>query len=155
MFRAEQLHLLICRYLEKIHGSDNENIDQAIISLTNLLELPQSEANIEMILLKEFKTIFPHRAAYVGDKAMDDFIQTARDRSAEYSLPPVAGAALLVILMSMFGYGCTQDKLYPWISKILLDEKVQDPLARLERLQRKALIWLKELLKAGQLEQLT
>ena len=135
MFRAEQIHILLNTYLEKVHGVKNQNINQALLSLIHLLEspFPQSKENFDVAIIKEFKAIFPQRAAYVGDDALDEFIQIARGQAADFNLPPVSGTALMVVLMSAFGSGRTNDKPYPWISKTLIAEKVQDTHTRVER----------------------
>lgn len=154
MFRAEQLHLLTSQYLKKVHGPNNMNIDQAMISVINILQapLPQTKSHLETNILNEFKNIFPQRADYIGDEILKAFIQRAGELAPKLQLSPVSGHILLVMLMSIFGYGCTQDKLYPWISKTLLNNKIKDPQVRTERLQRKMVIWLAEVLKKEQLE---
>ena len=59
---------------------------------------------------------------------------------------PVRGEALMVTLMFAFGHGCMGDPLYPWIGRTLKDEKIVDPAARAERLEKKALTWLDHVL---------
>jgi len=44
--------------------------------------------------------------------------------------------------MFAFGHGCTNDLLYPWISRTLQDERIADPEARAARLEQKAITWL-------------
>jgi hypothetical protein len=48
----------------------------------------------------------------------------------------------MVVLMFAFGHGCSNDLLYPWISRTLTDERIIEPAAREERLEKKATTWL-------------
>jgi hypothetical protein len=48
--------------------------------------------------------------------------------------------------MFAFGHGCTHDPLYPWIARTLKDERIKDPAARAERLEKKAITWLDHVL---------
>ena len=52
----------------------------------------------------------------------------------------------MVALMIAFGHGCTEDPLYPWIARTLKDERITDATERAERLERKAVTWLKHVL---------
>jgi hypothetical protein len=54
--------------------------------------------------------------------------------------------ALVVILMLAFGHGCGTDPFYPWIARTLRDERLTDPVARAERLEKRALTWLDRVL---------
>ena len=56
------------------------------------------------------------------------------------------GEALVVVLMFAFGHGCTDDPLYPWISRTLKDERIVGPAARVERLEKKSITWLEHVL---------
>jgi len=44
--------------------------------------------------------------------------------------------------MFSFGHGCTDDPLYPWISRTLHDERIVNSEARAARLEKKAVTWL-------------
>ena len=57
---------------------------------------------------------------------------------------------MVVVLMFAFGHGCTDDPLYPWISRTLKNERIVDPAARAGRLEKKAVTWLEHVLARPQ-----
>ena len=88
---------------------------------------------------------FPQKAAHVGEAALKALIQEGRTEARNHRLP-IRGEALLATLKYGFGHGCTDDPLYPWILQTLKDEKITDPPARAERLEKKAMTWLETVL---------
>ena len=48
--------------------------------------------------------------------------------------------------MYSFGHGFAKDPLYPWISSTLNDDRIVDAAAREERLEKKAINWLDNVL---------
>jgi hypothetical protein len=144
MVRAEQIHLGYLEYLDKVSGPDAINVRNALKDLSAFArkELTFSRDNFAYGLLTEMNQIFPKKVAYVGEPGLQDLIREATVEAARYRFPAVRHVALLAVLMFAFGHGCTNDPLYPWISRTLVDQKIITPVARAARLERKALTWL-------------
>ena len=90
--------------------------------------------------------IFPQKAAYLGNEALQALIHRGNTIAQQARFPSARAYTLMVALMYAFGHGCTNDPLYPWIVNTLTDEKIIDPAARADRLERKALTWLNHVL---------
>ena len=97
-------------------------------------------------MLQEMTRAFPQKAAYVGEEGLLALIQEGRTEARKYGFSTVRGEAMMVVLMFAFGHGCTDDPLYPWISRTLKDERIKDPAARAKRLEKKAVTWLDHVL---------
>jgi hypothetical protein len=63
-----------------------------------------------------------------------------------YGFTTVRQQVLIVTLKFAFGHGCTDDPLYPWISRTLQDRKIKSPQARAARLEKKAVTWLEHVI---------
>jgi hypothetical protein len=144
MVRAEKIHLGYLEYLEKVSGPDAIDVRKALKDLSVFARKPLtfSSDNLESGLLSEMTQIFPQKVRYVGETGLQALIREATDEAAGYRFFATRHVALLVVLMFAFGRGCTDDPLYPWISRTLVDQKITDPVLRAERLERKALTWL-------------
>jgi hypothetical protein len=144
MLRAEKIHLGYLEYLEKVSGPDAINVRKALKDLSVFARKPLtfSSDNFESALLSEMTQIFPQKVLYVGEPALQALIREGKAETARYQFPASRHTALLVVLMFAFGHGCTDDPLYPWISRTLLDQKITGPAVRAERLERKASTWL-------------
>ena len=148
MQRAERLFEMILDYQDNVSGLDAVNVRKALEALSvaarQPLSLSSNDFDVEM--LREMHRAFPQKAAYVGDEQLTTLILEGRAEARKYGFPAVRGEALVGILMFAFGHGCTDDPLYPWISRTLNDERLADPAVRANRLERRALTWLDRVL---------
>jgi len=143
MDRAEQIHQGFLDYLERVSGPGAENVHKALKDLLAFARTPVTFSNdFASDLLREMRRIFPQKAAYVGEPGLRALIDEAIDEARQYHFPTNRETALLAVLKYGFGHGCTDDPLYPWISRTLRDEKIKDPAARAARLEKKSLTWL-------------
>ena len=143
MQRAEQIHEGYLDYFETVSGPDAENVHTALKDLLAFARTPVTFSNdFASDILQEMNRIFPQKAAYVGEPGVRALIDEAIKEAQQYHFPTIRETALLVILKFGFGHGCTDDPLYPWISRTLRDEKIVDPVARAARLEKKAITWL-------------
>lgn len=144
MQRAERLYEKTLDYQEKVSGPDAANTRKALKDLSVLARqsLPFSANDFVASLLQEMSRVFPQKAAYIGEEGLQALIREGSAEARRYRFPAIRGEALLVVLMFAFGHGCTDDPLYPWIARTLQDDKITDPVARAERLERKAVTWL-------------
>jgi hypothetical protein len=93
-------------------------------------------------MIQEMNRIFPQKTAYVGETNLRALISEGLEEAGRHGFLDVRSQALMVILKYAFGHGCTDDPLYPWISRTLKDEKIIDSAARAARLEKKAITWL-------------
>jgi hypothetical protein len=148
MERAEQIYEGLMDYQEKVFGPDAVNVRKALRELSRLAQQPEAFSfdPFETGMLQEMGRAFPQKAAYVGEAGLRALIHEGRAEARKYRFPLVRAEGLVVVLMFAFGHGCTDDPLYPWISRTLMDEKIIDPAARAKRLEKKALTWLDHVL---------
>lgn len=156
MQRAEQIHKGHLDYHENVNGEEAVNVYNALRSLRLFAQMPikfSSEYFFEG-MRQEMHNIFPQKADYVGEEALTALINEGRTEAQKYAFS-LRGQALMVALMHAFGHGCTDDPLYPWISRTLKDERIIDSAAREDYLERKALVWLKHVLAGNKKEDRT
>ncbi len=157
MQRAEQLHQGVLHYQKKVSGQDNINVHDALKAVSIFAGKPVtiSTNNFENEMHKELVHAFPQKAAYVGQSKLNRLIMKGNTEAQKYGFSTVRGRAMMVILMFSFGYGCTNDPLYPWISRTLYDERINDSGIRAKRLEKRAVTWLNAVLfrvqKGGQI----
>ena len=148
MSKAEQLHEQTEGYLERVSGRNNANTRFFWEKLRSLPDKPLKWTvdSFDATVTGVVAELFPEKVAFVGEEGINELIRMARQAAREFGFATLGADALLVILMFAFGRGCADDPLYPWIGRTLRDERIVDQAARLERLERKALAWLEQVL---------
>lgn len=148
MQRAEQIYQGIIDYQKKVSGPDAANTRKALGALSIFGRMPLTFSSNDFVsgMLQEMADAFPQKVAYIGNEALTALIDEGRAEARRYRFPTARGEALLVVLMFAFGHGCTNDPLYPWIARTLKDERIVDPAARAQRLEKKALTWLEHVI---------
>jgi len=151
MLRAEQLYEKSLDYEEKVAGPHAANTYKALKGLSVLAQSPFVLSTQDYIagMLMEMARIFPQKADYVGEAGLRAIVNEGSGEARKYQFPTLRGHAVMTVLMFAFGHGCTNDPLYPWISRTLADRKITDAGARAERLEKKALTWLAHVLAAS------
>ena len=154
MRRAERMHEESLEYLELVGGPGAINVHRALKRLSVFAKLPFRSASTDPVadLLREMDDMFPEKVAYVGRDKLTALIEIGRVEAKRYGFGTVRSEALIVVLMFAFGHGCTNDPLYPWISGTLQDDRIVDPVARAERLERKAVTWLDHVITGNEME---
>jgi hypothetical protein len=141
--RAEAIHDAFQQYHDRVSGPAAQNVHKALNDLLVLARTPLTFTNgLVDVLLREMTRIFPQKAAYVGEDALRAIIEQALVQAAEYRFETERQQGLLAVLKFGFGHGCTDDPLYPWISRTLKDPRIVGPAARAARLEKKAIVWL-------------
>ena len=148
MQRAEQIHKEVVDFLQKVSGPNDINVQKALAALASFARKPITFSANDIVtgMLQEMTHAFPQKAAYIGKEALTTLIQEGRNEAQKYAFDTVRGEALVIVLMYAFGHGCTEDPLYPWISRTLSDERIITPAALAERMERKAVTWLDHVL---------
>jgi DNA-directed RNA polymerase subunit F len=148
MARAERLFEITLDYQEKVSGPDAANTRKALKELSLLAQEPLTAKTDDVVptMRQEIIRIFPQKVVYIGESALMALIYEGIIEARRYGFSMARGQALVVALMFAFGHGCTDDRLYPWISRTLKDERIVEPAARAERLEKKAVTWLEHVL---------
>ena len=151
MQRADQLCDTVIDYQKKVSGPQATNSRRALTELLVFARKPVtfSSDDFSAGMRREMHHVFPQKAAYIGEEGMTALIRKGRDEARILRFP-VRGEAVMVTLMFAFGHGCPADPLYPWIQRTLQDEKIIEPAARAERLEKKAVTWLEHVLASPQ-----
>lgn len=148
MQRAEQIHKGFLDYLEKVSGPGAVNVHNALKNLSIFAQMPIRFSANDFVadVLQEMSNFFPQKEAYVGKQGVTALIHEGRTEARKYGFPTIRGEVLMVVLMFAFGHGCTNDPLYPWISRTLRDDRIIDPATRAARLEKKSLTWLEHVI---------
>lgn len=148
MERSEQIHQWVLDFQETAYGPQAANVRKALEALLDMSRKPVTFTEDDFVrgMFQEMKQIFPQKAAYVGAEALKTLILAARTEARKHRFPSPRGETLMASLKFAFGHGCTDDPLYPWISRTLADELITDPVVRAERLEKKAVTWLEHVL---------
>ena len=143
MTRADQIYEGVVDYHAKVAGENNVNVRKSLEALSVFARKPVSFSSHDFVteMLQHMTRIFPQKSAYVGKEALTKLIHEGRTEAQKYGFTTPHAEALIVVLMFAFGHGCTDDPLYPWISRTLNDEKIIDPATRAERLEKQAVTW--------------
>jgi hypothetical protein len=137
MQRAHQIHELCQANLDEVSGPDAANVKKALSDLLTFARMPIAFSNDFVAdMLQEMNRVFPKKAAYVGEAGLRALIDEGIAEARQYRFETDRQRALLVVLKFSFGHGCTDDPLYPWISRTLRDERIVDPAARAARLEK-------------------
>jgi hypothetical protein len=144
MVRAQQMHEGYLDYLNKVSGPGAVNVQNALKEMLIIARRPDSYLSNDLVdrMLLEMHRVFPQKTAYVGEPNLQALISEGLSEADRYGFSSARSRALIVILKYAFGHGCTDDPLYPWISRTLKDERIVDSAARAARLEKKAIIWL-------------
>ena len=146
--RTDWLRDRMTVYLDEVVGEDNEHSIAALRRL-NALDLQAQAANTSLTtedILKTMASIYPEKAAFVGNDELRKLIRRSSDEATLYSLPSSGGTATLAGLKLALGHGICEDPLYPWIAATLTDHRIKEGKARLERLLRKMRLYLNHVL---------
>jgi hypothetical protein len=148
MQRAQRIHEGQVDYVAKVSGPGAANVRQALRDLSAFARMPIMfpADGFEAGMLRAMAHIFPRKAAYIGEAGLTALIHEGVAEARKYRFSIVRQDTLIVVLMFAFGHGCTNDPLYPWISRTLQDGRIVDPAARADRLERKAMTWLDHVL---------
>ncbi len=147
MYKAGRLEYLANEYVRRIQGPDGAHAQQALYRLETLTardDLGFRRPNLQRDILFAMDTVFPSKLEAIGIAAGREIIDRAETLAwAVYGEDNPRAVAVMSILMFSFGAHCGEDPVYPWIGATLRDPKIADSRTRADRLERRAIIWLK------------
>lgn len=147
--RAVDVFDAIDRYQVATRGRNNELAIAALRRLEPFLNALDSLSadTLESRVLELVDRIHPEKATYVGRDRLLRLVAVAREQAVGHGVATGPGIGLLAGLMFALGLGVVTDPLYPWVGGTLATPPEQDAALRIERLRRKARIYLATTLK--------
>ncbi len=154
MQRAERLHAATLEYRRKVAGPDDAYTLRALKNIRAFAcqTLTFGREDLAAAMRRELVFLYPEKAAFVGDEGLSALILKGRDGARVQGFNTPRGMALVILLMFSFGHGCGADPLYPWIARTLRDETLSDVEEKAKRLEKKALIWLDQVVLSAEQE---
>ncbi len=148
MRRADLLYEKTLDYREKVAGPDDAYTLEAYrkIAIRDQQPLNISSEDLAYTMQREIERLYPQKAAYVGEAGLEALILEGIKEARLHGFSAARGVMVIIMLMLALGHGCTDDPLYPWIARTLKNEAITDPEARAGRLEKRALIWLDNVL---------
>jgi hypothetical protein len=145
MFRAEHLYDSARKYLSVVAGPENAYAKRAldVIIADRARNLFCCGLSYKTHLISYLGFIYPEKAVYAGEPALDTLIGMAESEARGHSLDSNAGIVLFTGLMFAFGCGFASDPRFSWISAMLANPSIIGPRERIERLLTKTLAYLK------------
>jgi len=151
MERAEELHIKVKDYLEKVDGEDNVHTLKALEDLSSRLKqrIEFQHDNFDRDTLRLMKEIHPRKVAETGEEPILQLIADAKTKAGElYGFEEARSLGLMAVLMFAFGHRCDNDPLLPWISRTLSQTGQVDEAETVAKdLERRAVIWLDAVLR--------
>lgn len=143
MQRAESLYEKTMDYRQKVAGPEDayalDALKKVAVFARQPLNIPAD--NFIPAMLREIECIYPQKAVYVGKTGLEALIRKGVSGAQRQQFMTARGMSLVVVLMLVLGHGCGKDPLCSWIAEILQNEMTIDSETRIERLEKKMLIW--------------
>ncbi len=148
--RADWLHDRLMTYLEVTSGPSDEFAREALRRVaTEPLHSPSEDPEqMEEFAIAKMQECYPQKWEYVGESALRQLIQRARQVAGELDIGCGEGVLLLTALMYFLGHGITNDPYHPWVGSTLKKETGRDVGSRIERLNTRARSYLARALES-------
>jgi hypothetical protein len=147
--RAETLYRASLIAIEDIHGPDAIFTKNGLKSLSIWARNPTpfQEADLRVYVIHEMAQLHPQKAAHGGRQGLSGLYDQAAVICDASGVNSNRARVLMSALAFAFGAGCATDAIYGWIGETLADQRIVDPEARFQRLEKKAIIWLDAVVK--------
>ncbi|MFV1984101.1 MAG: hypothetical protein ACC657_11225 [Thiohalomonadales bacterium] len=144
---ASKLCAIKEEYTKQVNGSNNENFNNAIKVLNKTLNIPITSTtyNFDKMIVQELTNLFPEKIHYIGKNQFSNFIQLSYSKINKHGLSSHTNKLLLVKLMFLFGHGCLNGPLYPWLVKIRDNNKGDISSTRINQIDNEILTFIKNL----------
>jgi hypothetical protein len=137
MARAELVYQQAIGFYDSVLGPDYRHELAAIRRLReeHFGGLPDRPDAFRAEVLLRLRTLYPERAVYVGQAALELLLTHAARLAQQHSLGTMAGVALVMALVFAFGHRCDIDPAYPWIAQSLSRTKTIAPEQRVPQIR--------------------
>jgi hypothetical protein len=145
MARADLLQQQAVRFYDSVLGTDYQYEHAAIrrVREEDLEGFPERADEFAAAALLRLRTVYPEKAAYVGQAPLEILLAQAARLAHEHSLGIVPGVALVMAMGFALGYRCDIDPQFPWIAQSLAQTKTLYPMQRVSQIRRDFLDFLR------------
>ena len=142
--RARRLFEQLLDYRSHVGGPNDTFALNALkrLAARARASLPEGDNDIVESIYSFVASIYPEKAAYLGDARMRAVIHHGIATARRLGFSSRRAELLVVVLAFVFGHENARDPVYPWIAATLEDPLIVDVEARARRLEKKALTWL-------------
>ncbi|MDC0741364.1 hypothetical protein [Polyangium mundeleinium] len=98
--------------------------------------------DLETTLPPWIASIHPQKAAFLGSGALAALVREGLDKARVLASSTDREVAFIVVFMLMFGHGCIDDPLHPWIGRALSNDGITESIGRAKRLEQGLSAWL-------------
>jgi len=122
--KARFVFAAIREYMDAALGESNEHGLAALTRLRDAHDLwesapPGTEADFEADIVAHMRAIFPQKCASVPAPSLTALLREAITAAKTHGLDAMVGGRVIAALIFAFGWGITDDPLYPWVAKLL------------------------------------
>lgn len=148
MVRANKLFESTNHYMKVVLGSKNEHTYRALKNIRTMAGQPITFDSSHLIsgLLESMYHAYPQKFEDVGREVLEELLIESANFAKEHDLNTFRGKMLYGILVFALGRGFSHDPLYPWISRTLRDTAIIDHERRVEKLEKRVLLYLDSVL---------
>jgi hypothetical protein len=150
---ARRLYEHAKHYQSRVFGPHHAYLNGALRRIRHLAQ-PNAIA-IETLTSRAtevLRRVYPEKANDLGEQHLRALLTGAVKDARKYHLPDVRGAVHLTCLQLVFGRGCANDPLHPWIGQALVDTEAGTLDAKLRRLEQAMLLGVQKEIAQGDLQ---
>ena len=155
MARAECLYREMTAFISDCFGPNARDLHAALAALLAFGSAPPplSDADVDEQAVRILSRIYPKKAARLGERATTALIAHAEAKARDLGFATPRARMLVITLSFAFGCDFDCDPFFPWISRTLArGEGAEAPGQRAVHLERKALVWLREVVSGNEVQ---
>jgi hypothetical protein len=153
MARAQRLYDEMASFIADCFGPQARDLHAALAALLTFAGNPPSLSDTDVNEQAErmLARIYPKKASRVGEGAATALIACAEAKARALGFSTPRSRMLVIVLSFAFGCDFDRDPFYPWIGHTLARGDGADaPVRRAGQLERKALVWLENVVSGNQ-----
>jgi hypothetical protein len=123
--RGRLLYWHATAFIDRCYGEDEEQRAKAHERVDLVSEQTLELVGRELTSLSAeawLAQLYPGRMQFQDSSAVESLLQRAKSYAQRYGLTSTAGAAILMLLMFVFGHEVVHDPLHPWVRGTLKDD---------------------------------
>lgn len=143
--RMDEMSDRTLKFIGEIGGPNNLYIFRTLLNLVNNSEAIYQQVQVESPheLVDVFRTLYPQKAAAVGNDNLRQMISKGIRDAGKYDITNWPALGVYALFMFTMGSGFDEDPQFPWAVEILKDAALNDETVKTERLYRSAVKQLK------------
>jgi len=145
--RIERLNGKVMEYLDEAVGVENEYLGRALLRIREISfeDFDRSPSpNAGSVAVVQLREIWPHKCRQLGEPVLRRLITEGMKTARSYNITSERGVVLYTALMFLLGSGFDKDPQFPWAASILNDESITNEAAKVDRLYKDSMTFLKK-----------